>query len=69
MQRTSGIAFGVATHILFAGAVFLLFRFLEATDRGHANGSWLVDSCRASYNVGTSSQQTAPGRTVNEFQS
>ena len=69
MQRTIGIAFGVATHILFAGTVFFLFRFLEATDRGHANGSWLVDSCRASYNVGTSSQQTAPGRTVNEFQS
>lgn len=44
MKRLSGIAFGVATHLLFAGTVFFLYCFLEATDRGHPAGSLLIDT-------------------------
>jgi protein-S-isoprenylcysteine O-methyltransferase Ste14 len=44
MKRLSGIAFGVATHLLFAATVFFLYRFLEATDRGHPTGSLLIDA-------------------------
>ena len=43
MRRLSGFAFGVATHVLFAVTVFCLYRFLEATDRGHPAGSLLLD--------------------------
>lgn len=43
MRRMSGIAFGVATHLLFAATVVFLYLFLEATDRGHPAGSLLID--------------------------
>ncbi|MBI1310724.1 hypothetical protein GC176_05400 [bacterium] len=43
IKRIGGIAFGLATHAMFAVTVVFLYGFLEATERDHPVGSLLLD--------------------------